>query len=309
METVKSLFDKARALLNIYTEDGVQIPEADYADLQAKAVPLADMAQKELYKTGRLYNIYEFDNKPAPNLLGLHSNFNIVDFTGTPQYYPNETGIVGAKAFYFEVNKDTAIVTIEENQGGAWVTIATPTITNGITIFTGYRGTITATGNVRMKFNGTTHYRHVNRCLFSYPFALADIPEYSPWYKKTMPANFRNIDAVVEEYPERQYTNAVNYKKEGFKDLKINYYFEGKFRVIYKPVPVTLTSIDDVLEIDDITAQAIVYYIAARLAPFKKKELVVFFETKYAELKIESLADAPITTTTIVDIYSIGGDL
>lgn len=305
-ETVKALFLKARALLNEYTEDGVLIPDAEIIDLQMKAVPLADMAQKELYKIGKLYNVFEFDNKRVPNLLGESSNFNIVDFIGTPQYYPNESGVVGAKAYYLEVNRDTAIVTIEERQGSTWTTIATVTVIAGITSLKGFAGIITplnSSNPIRIKFSGTTHYRHCNRCLYSYPFALADIPEYAPWYTKIMPANFRTIDCVIEEYPERQYTNAINYKKEGFKTLKINYFFEGKFRVIYKPVPTTLTTIDDVLEIDNITAQAIVYYIAARLAPFKKKELVTFFESKYMELKVESSQDAPVSTSDIIDVY------
>jgi hypothetical protein len=309
-EIVRNLFDKARALLNNFTEDGVQIAEADYIDLLKKAVPLADMCQKELYKIGKLYNVYEFDNKPAQNLLGLLSNFNVVDFIGTDTYYPDTIGVAGAKAYYFEVNRDTAIVTIEENQGGVWTVLSTPTITASISSFKGFKGVITplsTTNNIRLKFSGTTQYRHTNRALFSSPFALADIPDYRPWIKKTMPANFRTIDSIIEEYPERQYSNSVNFKKEGFKDLYINYFFEGNMRVIYKPVPTTITGIDDVLEIDDITAQAIVYYIAARLAPFSHKDLVQYFESKYMELKIESTQDNPISTVDIIDAYSIGG--
>jgi len=317
-ESVRSIFSKVRALLNQYTEDGVQIPEADYIDLQTKSIPLADLCQKELYKVGRLFNTFEFENKPAPNLLGNISNFNIVDFPTVSngvitynQYYPNESGVVGAKAYYFEVNRDTAVVTIEENQSGTWTTIHTPTITASITNLTPFKGVITpvsANNAIRLKFSGTTHYKHVNRCLFSYPFALADIPDYTPWYKVTMPSNFRSISQITEEYPDRQYSKSSTYKWEGFKDLYVNYYYEGTVRVVYKPVPVTLTSIDDVLEIDDITAQAVVYYIAARLAPFKKKELVPFFESKYAELKLESLSDNPVSETSIIDVYGLRGD-
>lgn len=310
-ETVRSLFLKARALLNEYTEDGVLIPEAEIIDIQLKAIPIADMAQKELYKVGKLFKTFEFDNKPVPNLMGQNSNFNIVDFIGDAQYYPNESGVTGVKAYYFEVNRDTAAVTIEEKQGGTWTTIATVSITSGITAFTPFRGTITplsCTNPIRMKFSGTTHYRHVNRCLYSYPFALADIPAYTPWFKVTMPDDFRSISQITEEYPDRQYSKSSTYKWEGFKDLYVNYYYEGTIRVIYKPVPVTLTTIDSPITVDDITAQAIVYYIAARLAPFKKKELVTFFETKFAEMKIESLSDNPASEQTIIDVYSIGGD-
>jgi hypothetical protein len=307
-QTIQQLFDKARALLNIYTEDGVQVPQADYQDMESKAVPLADMAQKELYKIGKLYAIYEFDNKPAENLLGYGSNFDAVDFIGTAQYYPNETGVAGAKAYYFEVNRSTAVVTIEENQGGTWTTIETPTITSGLTSYTGFKGTLTplsSTNPIRLKFSGTTHYRHINRCLYSTPFAVSDVPDYRPYFKKSMPSNYRNLDTVIEEYPVRQYSNSSSYKKEGFKDFYIDYFFEGNMRIIYKPIPTAITAITDTLEIDDITAQAVVYYIAARLAVYKDQSLVQFFESKYMELKVESTQDNPVSTSDIIDVYEV----
>lgn len=310
METVRSLFLKARALLDQYTEDGVLMPEADVIDMQFKAVPLADLAQKELYKIGKLYKTFEFANKSAPNLMGSYSNFDIVDFIGTPQYYPNETGVAGAKAYYFEVDGDST-VTIEENQAGTWTTIATPTIATGLTSLTAYKGTLTpvsATNHIRMKFNGTSHYRHCNRALYSYPYAVAKIPIYRPWFKVSMPTDFQSRDQIIEETATRQYNNSASYKWEGWKDLYINYYFEGNVRVVYKPIPTTLTTIDSALEIDDITAQAIVYYIAARLAPFGNKSLVNFFEQKFAELKLESTKAGPATEQQIIDMYSTRSD-
>jgi hypothetical protein len=308
-ETVKSLFMKARALLDEYSDDGSLIPDADVIDLQQKTIPLADMAQKELYKTGKLYKTLEFTMKPAQNMLGLLSNFNIVDFIGIPQYYPNESGIAGAKAYYFEADGE-GIVTIEEKQGASWVAINTINIPATITSLTPFKGQIApiASSNpIRLVFNGTTHYRHVNRALYAFPFAVGKIPDYRPWIRITMPSDFRSVDAIVEEYPERQYSRSINYKWEGFKDLYINYFFEGNIRVIYKPIPTTLTTINDVLEIDDITAQAIVYYVAARLAPFENKELVTYFESKFLELKIESQTETPMAAQTIIDVYGVGG--
>lgn len=306
-ETVRSLFLKARSLLDEFTDDGVLIPEDEVIDMQSKAVPLADLAQKELYKIGKLYKIFEFANKPAPNLLGLFAGFDIVDFIGTPQYYPNEAGVAGAKAYYFEVDGD-ATVTIEEKINGTWTTIATPTIASGLASLTAYKGTLSpaSTSNpIRMKFTGTTHYRHCNRCLYSYPFAAGKVPDYRPWIKVEMPADFQSRDQIIEETPSRQYVNSVTYKWEGWKDLYINYYFEGNVRVVYKPIPTTLTTIDSALEIDDITAQGIVYYIAARLAPFENKELVTFFESKFLELKLESSKSGPFSEESIIDVYNI----
>jgi len=53
-ETGRSIFAKVRAILNTFTEDGVQIPEADYIDMQMKAVPIIDMGHKELYDLAKI---------------------------------------------------------------------------------------------------------------------------------------------------------------------------------------------------------------------------------------------------------------
>ena len=53
-ETVRNLFLKARALLDEYSDDGVIIPEAEVIDMQAKSIPLCDIAQKKLYEQSQL---------------------------------------------------------------------------------------------------------------------------------------------------------------------------------------------------------------------------------------------------------------
>lgn len=52
-ETVRSLFLKARTLLDEYSDDGVLIPESEVIDMQGKSILLCDMAQKELYEKSR----------------------------------------------------------------------------------------------------------------------------------------------------------------------------------------------------------------------------------------------------------------
>lgn len=297
---VSKLWTDTRALLDIYTENGAVMVDSEVADEQAKFIRFADMAQNELFSVGCLYNTYEFAHKPYTNLLGNLSNFDIVDHVGTDKYYP-ESGVAGAKAYYFEVD-GSATVTIEELRGGSWVTIATPVIS--ASSMTAYKGTLSPqsdTNLIRIKFAGNTHYRHRNRCLFSYPFS--SVPDYKPWFKKTMPANFRILDAVVEEESNGEYHKSTNYRLEGLKDLYIDYSCEANFKVIYKPIPTQITAINSNLEIDDITAQAITYYCASRLAVFTNKELVQFYEDKYNELKAEMKFKKPTQTETIVDVY------
>lgn len=70
-------------------------------------------------------------------------------------------------------------------------------------------------------------------------------------------------------------------------------------------VPPELTATTNTLSINDIDAQAIVYYGAARLAPFENKDLVTFFESKYDELKREAKNNVRAVEVDITDSYPV----
>lgn len=53
-ETVESIFDKAMALMNKYSEDGVRIPEDDIIDMKMKVIPLTDIAHKDVFEIARI---------------------------------------------------------------------------------------------------------------------------------------------------------------------------------------------------------------------------------------------------------------
>lgn len=297
--TVQKLLYDVRALLDEYSDDGVVISADEVADINAKGILFVDMAQKELFRTGNLYKTYKIINKPYANGLGAHTNFDLVDYLGVPQYYPLNG--IQAQAYYFEVSSDFT-VNIQEFEAGVWSTLAT--ITAVITENTAYKGKISPTtaGNlIRLEFTGAYAYRHKNRALWNIPFKT--VPDYRPWIKFEMPADFRMLDQIVQEYPERQYAKDPNSKWEGFRDLYINYYFDGEMRIVYKPVPTTITTLAQTLELDDITVNAITYYVAAKLAPFENKSLVNFFEGRYNELKMESYIRMPSSEQAIVDVY------
>lgn len=70
----------------------------------------------------------------------------------------------------------------------------------------------------------------------------------------------------------------------------------------------SISLITDTIQINDVDAQAIVYYGAARLAPFENKELVTFFESKYEEMKKEAKNNVKVTEADITDAYVWSGD-
>ena len=298
---MREIFDKALALLDEYSDEGNRLPEDETIDLQTKAIVFADMAQKELYALARIEKTFNFSNSKVPNLLG-DNQFNQVDFIGEDQVYPID-GVKGAKSYYFEAfGQGTCI--IEEYDGSNWSTLTSVNIPVG-TAYMPYMGTITVSNPnypVRLRFTGTTFYRHVNRCLYSYPFTLAQIPPYREWVNVKLPDDFMDINQLITESIDG-YAVDTPYKWEYPSQLYVRYDFVANYRMIYKPIPVTIADINSILECNAIIGQAIVYYVAAKLAPFEIKELVNFFEGKYNELKADASKPRPVGWEKITSNY------
>jgi len=304
--TVQNIIDDAKALLGTYTDDGVVIASADIPDFAPSCVRFADMGQKELFKLGRIQKTIEFANSPVKNELGLLSNFDVVEFLGEDLYFPSTDGVV-AKSYYLEADKTHTIV-IEELEGGTWQTLTTTTAT--VTSMTAYKANITPStvGNkVRLRLTGTTFYRSVNRALYNVSFQSdSDVPSYQPWVEYQLPTDFKSLDSVIEEFESRQYGESATYKFENPNRFYYNYYFKGILRIIYNPVPVTLTAVTDTLEIDDIVAKALAFYVASWISPYENQSMTNPLFQKYEELKTESMRSEPSTEEKIQDVYSIG---
>lgn len=301
MPTVQEIIYDARALINEYNEEGVILSDDDITTIETDAIRFVDQAQKEMYKDRKVFKEYEITRQPYDNLLGLMSNFDIVQFEGDDQTYK----AVGAKAYYFEVDDDSAVY-IEENISGVWTALTTLNI-SGITQMTAYKGLITPSdsGNeIRIRFSGTTFYNHMNRCLYKLPFKADKIPDYKPWVAYDMPADFAELDKIITEYPERQYVKDGNYKWEGFNKLYVNYYYKGKIRVIYYANPTTITALTDTIEINNpIAIQAMINYVAGILATSNVPDLANLYIQRYQELKIQAFAGTPVTEQQIEDVY------
>lgn len=303
--TVQEISYNARALIDEYNEDGVVIPASEVATIETNSIRFINMAQQEVYKLLKIFKTFEFFNKPAPNLLGNLSNFELITFIGDDQNYP-EGGVEGAKAYYFEVDDD-AIVYIEEFNGSTWDILITETVT-GITQPTAYKGLITPTVStypIRIRFSGTTVYNHINRCLFSYPFKADGVPDYTPWVKQDMPNDFGELHKIIGEYPYQQYVVQANYKWEGFDDLYFKYDYEGSLRIVYVPIPDQVTELTDTLVINDpIAIQFINFYVAAKVATAENQKLVQFYEDKSNELKFMAEKTKPNGEEKIMDVYN-----
>lgn len=300
--TLNDVILDARAILDEYTDDGTVIPSSELPDLIASAIRFADMGQKELYAIGRIQKTIEIVNKPIQNKIA--NGYEIMEFTGTDEYFPNENGLANIKSYHIEADQTHEIV-IQEYESGSWIDLIT--ISDTVTTMTAYKGNISPTtvGNdIRIKITGETFYRHVNRALWEYKFNTDDnVPSYKPWVKYELPSDFKSIDMVVEEYPTNNYNNSASYKFEQPNKLFYSYDFEGRLRIIYKPIPATLTAVTDTIVLDDIVAKALSFYVASWLAPNSNQSLTNTLFQKFLELKLENTIKEPSSEEKIVDVY------
>lgn len=297
MTTVQDIFYNVAALLDEYTEDGAIVAGSDTIDMQEKTIRFTNMAQRELYKIGRNYKTFEFYQKPYDNLLG--NQMNEVDYIGTIQTY----GDVIGKCYYIEIF-GSGTLKIQEMLNGSWTDLSVQNIST--TKFESFKGVITTSQpslQVRLLLDGTNVFKHRNRAIFEYPFSLTDIPSYQSSVQRAFPSDFGYLDKVVSEITNGGYNRASNYLIDGNQFIYVPYNVECSYKVYYRPIPTTITTINDTLQVDDITASAISYYVASKVAPYENKDLISFFENKYQELKQELKQSLNIQSEVMTNYY------
>jgi len=303
--TVQDIYNKILAMIDQYTEDGVDISSAENIDIEKKVILFVDSAQKELWKQNKKTSQVSITNKPPINLLDNADTYE--DFKETV-YYPDSTGTPGAQGYSIQVNEeasDNATITLQELVGATWTDLVTITPTS-ITELTTYTGvlTLTSTSNqVRLKLEGTEHYLHKNRALWQYKYKAASVPIYEQWVKYDMPTDFNGLDVVIEEFPFGQYYSGAPYKIENYRDFYYAFDYEGEIRITYKPIPTTVTALTDTIEIDDVLAEAIVYDVVSKLGFYENPDLVNWSEGRRLEAKMDASANEVPAPDIVVDFY------
>lgn len=295
-------FAIAMDLIDERLDDGT-ISASDTLSYNVKSPGIINLLQSELIKQGDLYSAYEISNKPLTNLFGYLSGFDVIEFLGTELTY-EATGSV--KSWYFEVDRVGTVYIDDYN--GSWNTLATQVTTNTPDGFTAYKGIVTPSSGAtksRMRFTGSYYYRITNRAMFAVPFELsADIPAFRPYVKKTMPDDFKSVNEIIEEFPDRQYANTATYRWEGRRDLYMSYYFTGNIRIVYRPTPTLITALTETLQLDDITCRTILPYgLASHLMLQENPSVASYFNGRYEELKKDASKKPPSATEMINNLY------
>lgn len=320
MYTGTEVFNMSIAVLDELSDTGA-IVDSQVIDHKNRAPYLLDAWQHEMAKNGDMFKTFELSCFRKNNLLGDTTQFRTEEFTGTDQTYE----VVGANCFYFGVDS-AATVYIEELIGATWTAVpgtyiqddGTPTAFTGTinastttSSFSYYKGIISPTSplnRIRLRFSGAYYYRHNNRALCPYKFATADkVPDFKPWYKATMPADFKSRTQVIDEFPDWQYETDSSHKWEGNNELYIQFAYQGIIRIKYIPEPVKITTLTQTLEVDETTAISGAYYLAQHFfLADQNTDLATICQNKYAELKRESMIKQPLSVQQVVDVYNVG---
>jgi hypothetical protein len=296
--------EKAIQLINEYSNNGNLISDATNADYKLRMNNLADMAQKEIAQFLKIHAVYQISQNPIKSQFGLLQGFDIVQHLDTDLIYE----AVGSQAYYFEVD-NVADIYIEENVSGVWTNLVTINNTTKKQ-FTAYKGLLTpfSTSNtVRMRFSGSYPYNLRNRALYAYSFPVAsDVPDYKPYVKYDMPADFMELNKVVHITDPRVYKQMVDFYWEGKKTFVANYYHTGSFDIHYYKYPTDITSatLDSyTFEIDTEAQELIPYYIGGHIVldenPAVAATLLNLYQQKLANLD----ANVNIGVTNITDVY------
>lgn len=312
MYTADEIYSMSIVIMDELSDSGT-IDANQTKEYRHKAPFLLDMFQKEMAKSGGLYKEFEISCVRKKNLLGDTLQCTPVENNGDTQSYSAK----GVNCFYFEVDGDCTVtfpgITGKYSFNGGPETAFNETITitvpEGTTSFLPCKGILDATADATMTFSGTYYYRHIHRALCPYKYPTADkVPDFKPWYKVTMPDDFKSRSQVINEYPMWQYEIDASHRWEGDKELYIQFAYEGIVRIKYIPIPEKITDLSQTMEIDDITATAGAYYLAEHFAMSDmNSELAARCKSKFNELKKESMLRMPLSNSEIIDVYGFGG--
>ena len=306
------MFKTACSFVDSLTDAG-DIDAATTADYRGRTLTLVDACQKELGDVADLFKIYEISASSVESMFGRGANTDVRQFEVYEDLeYECINGERGeVKAYYFEADSGDGTAYIEDYDG-SWNTLTTITLDNTTVGFKAYSGSVTGTTGAtksRIRFSGSYHYNVVNVALFDIPFESGKIPVYRAWKPVQLPVDVYKIDTVKTEYAPDVYTNNSAYKiewEDNRQTLYMDYNFSGIMKVQYRPFTTAPTAFTDAIEVDDLTAQCIAYYLAMNFVGTEQNtDLRNQFRSQYENLKSLRRKEQPETEVPIVDYYGI----
>lgn len=298
------IFDKVLVLLDQKSNKGVDIPKANNIDIEIKTIELINSAQKEMWKDSKKTDFIEITNKPPINQL-TEEVFNIIDFEEETRYFPNEAGVSESRGYSIMVDGD-CLLEWEEKQSGTWTVIHTETPVSivTLTLYKGVLNVVNKSNPVRLKVSGTTHFRHVNRALWKLKYQADKVPTCEPWVLLELPETFNTMEQFIEEFTDGIYGQGGAWKLEGYRNFKYNFNFEGRMKIIFKPIPTDIVTLDDDITVDEIVAANIVYDVVSKIGFYENEDVVNWAEDRRLEGRRNVKTDQSVSVEQIQPYYN-----
>jgi len=294
--TAQEAFDIAMDFADERLANG-SIDADSTAEYAARAIGIISSLQAELLEMGNYFQTFNYSKRfiePNYGLLGNNSHDDI-------DIIYNGTGVT--KAYTFEVDGE-ATVYIEDGDGTTWNTIATINVPNTVTEMTRYFEVVTPTIGAtvsRIRFSGTYYYNLGNLALYSNAFQNASkIPEYKEWIKVTLPEDFKSQEQIVEN----PYTQDDFIYFGGKNEMFLKYNYNGNVNLLYNAIPARLTSLSDVLVLDDqIAITMLSMGLVARLLATDDPDISNYYQGLFEEAQFRLKKKQPSKRVKVKDIY------
>lgn len=264
------------------------------AEYRAKAPYMLNAIQVELLDKSDYFKSHTISRKPITPLLGEYA---VLEHNTSDLNY-DCAGMVSS--YYFEVNGSCTVYI--EDYTTDWNILATINPI-GDTKFTAYSGKVTGTVGAtrsRIRFSGSYYYNFTNFALYKENFE-GSVPAYRPYVKQTLPVDYDSLNEIIVDSGD--YERGYDYKFEG-KDFYIPYDFEGNMRIIYRPIPTLITTLDQILDLDATICRGIVPYgLGAKLMVNENTKVASYLQSVYDELKQTLKKTRPSERQKIIDTY------
>jgi len=233
------------------------------ADLESAFISASNRSIYEVNDIQPKMGVYSITHNPLDNLLcDSYRLFNVRRNLDCSTYES-----IDPKSYYFECD-GSGYAYIENYVEGAWVIVSTITLSS-TRVFAAYRGLITATGRVRLRFGTTYIFNIRNIAMYGYLLGAlsSDIPSYTPFVRydiKELTKDgdnnvvFMELDKVVIQ--EGEYSAGKEYKinQDYFVEkncvVLLPYKEKGQFNIWYRQLPnkITIdTDDDDAIDLPD----------------------------------------------------------
>lgn len=137
----------------------------------------------------------------------------------------------------------------------------------------------------------------------SIDYVNSDANAVGKWLKFLLPVRLKSIKQILFLDSDSQ-LKPIQRRQYGKSDIYFYFTETGTVKMLYTNIPVKITSLSQVLEVDDITAVSGAYYLAEQYAAGEEETTVAAIcKRKFEELKAELSKEDPPSPEEIIDVF------